>query len=69
MTFEIYFDIYFEIYFDIFILILMITVPKEKYPSFNFILLMLKEIGHLQQTKTYNQEIRSMQCLGYHENI
>ena len=38
----------------------MITVLQKKCPSFNFIPLMLKEIG---------QELRSIQYLDYHENI
>ena len=42
----------------------MITVPKEKYTLFNFILEMLQETG-----KIHDQELRSTQYLGFHENI
>ena len=47
----------------------MITVPKEKCTSFNFIPQMLKDIGHIWQEKIYDQELRSIQNLGYHENV
>ena len=56
MTFEIYF---FKNW--------MTTVPKEKSPSFNFIPYMLKEIEHLafSREKIHDQELRSLQYLGY----
>ena len=40
----------------------MITIPEEKRPS-------LKKIGHIQQKKILNQELRTTQYLGYHENV
>ena len=43
------------------------AVPKEKYPSFNFIPQMLKKTGHIQQRKIFDQELRLQQYLGYHE--
>ena len=46
----------------------MITVPKEKSPLFNFVLEILKEIGHIEPRKNHGQELRSPQYLGYHEN-
>ena len=45
------------------------TVPEEKCPSFNFIPYILKEIGHIKQRKIDNQNLRSLQYLGYHENV
>ena len=46
------------------------TVPEEKGPSFNFITQMFKEIGHiLQRKKNHDWKPRSLQYLGYHENI
>ena len=30
---------------------------------------MLKEIGHIYQRKTHEQELRSIEYLDYHENI
>ena len=43
--------------------------PEEKSPSFNFIPYMLKEIEHINQQKIHNQELRSLQYLGCHENV
>ena len=47
----------------------MIAVPKEKCPFFKFIPQMLMEIGHISLRKIQNQELRSIQYLGHHENI
>ena len=46
----------------------MISVSKEKYPAFNFIPSMFKEIGHILQREIHDQELRSLHYLGYHEN-
>ena len=46
----------------------MITVPKEKCPWFNGNE-MAKEIGHIYQRKIRNQDIRSVQHLGYYEIV
>ena len=47
----------------------MITVLKKISPPFNFILLMLKEIGHILLRKIHDKELKSLQYLGHHENI
>ena len=47
----------------------MITVPEEKCPSFNFIPYILKKTGRTWHRKIHDQDLKSIQYLGYHENV